>query len=138
MKKLSQYGVEEGLVIIGNIIVPIAEIALDKEAVKLFKKDKPNEGETLLQASARKLKASVPALVKNHSSELIEILAAFEQCEPNEYVENKNLALLVKDMYLLFNDEDVIQLFDSAQTNEQEEPSGSVQESTEGVVLKVL
>lgn len=113
--------------VIADIIEPIANIAEDKEATALFKKEKLPEGETPNSFFLKRMKRSVPILLKEHKDEVATILATIEGVDKAEYMANLNLVKLTKDAIELVTDEAFGVLFISAQS---EDSSGSVSENT--------
>lgn len=138
MKKLSEITMEQGLDIVADILVPIMSIAEDDTARDFFTKEKPKEGENAIQMALRRIKSSLPALIKKHKEDLIVIMAALNTQTVDEYKQSKGFMGLVKDVVSLANDEDLQGLFTSAESENISESSGSASENTEGAALKVL
>lgn len=126
--KLSDVKGERTLEVIADIIDPIANIAEDDTAIAMFKREKLPEGMTpnkFLMSRARK---SLPVLLKGHKGDIIAILSAVEGVSAEEYAKTLNLVKLTKDCIDLLTDEVFMQLFISAQS---ENNSGSARESIE-------
>lgn len=138
MKKLSEITMEQGLDIVADILVPIMSIAEDDTARDFFTKEKPKEGENAIQMALRRIKSSLPVLIKKHKEDLIVIMAALNTQTVDEYKQSKGFMGLVKDVVSLANDEDLQGLFTSAESENISESSGSASENTEGAALKVL
>lgn len=138
MKKLSEITMEQGLDIVADILVPIMNIAEDDTARDFFTKKKPQEGENAIQMALRRIKSSLPVLIKKHKEDLIVIMAALNTQTVDEYKHSKGFMGLVKDVVSLANDEDLQGLFTSAESENISESSGSASENTEGAALKVL
>lgn len=138
MKKLSEITMEQGLDIVADILVPIMSIAEDDTARDFFTKEKPQEGESAIQMALRRIKSSLPALIKKHKEDLIVIMAALNTQTVDEYKQSKGFMGLVKDVMSLANDEDLQGLFTSAESENISESSGSASENTEDAVLRVL
>lgn len=138
MKKLSEITMEQGLDIVADILVPIMNIAEDDTARDFFTKEKPREGENAIQMALRRIKSSLPALIKKHKEDLIVIMAALNTQTVDEYKQSKGFMGLVKDVVSLANDEDLQGIFTSAESENISESSGSASENTEDVVLRVL
>lgn len=113
--KLSEVKGERTFDVIADIIEPIANITEDKEACEIFSKQKPPEGVTEQQFMAKRLKNSIPKLLKRHKKDIISIIVAIEGLDREEYVRNLNLAALLKDCTELIGDEAFMSLFTSAQ-----------------------
>lgn len=138
MKKLSEITMEQGLDIVADILVPIMNIAEDDTARDFFTKENPQEGENAIQMALRRIKSSLPVLIKKHKEDLIVIMAALNTQTVDEYKHSKGFMGLVKDVVSLANDEDLQGLFTSAESENISESSGSASENTEGAALKVL
>lgn len=138
MKKLSEITMEQGLDIVADILVPIMNIAEDDTARDFFTKEKPQKDENAIQMALRRIKSSLPALIKKHKEDLIVIMAALNTQTVDEYKHSKGFMGLVKDVVSLANDEDLQGLFTSAESENISESSGSASENTEGAALKVL
>lgn len=126
--KLSDVKGERTLDVVADIIGPITSIAEDKAAAELFARKKLPDGMSPREFILRRVKKSVPALMKAHKADLIAILSAIEGTTPKKYTQDLTLAKLVKDCVELLTDESFEELFISAQS---EDSSGSAQENTE-------
>ena len=127
--KLSDVKGERTIEVIAEIIDPIANIAEDEEASAMFKRAKLPEGMTAKKFLMKRVRKSLPALLKGHKADIIAILSAIEGVSAEEYAGALNLVKLVKDCADLLTDEAFMQLFISAQS---ENSSGSVRENIEG------
>lgn len=103
--KLSDVRGAETLDIIADCIEPIANIAEDETAAKLFKREKPPEGVTVKSFMLKRVKESAPPLIKNHKNDLIRIFAAIAGVTPEEYVKDLNFAKLLSDFIELMTDD---------------------------------
>lgn len=127
--RLSDIKGERTLDVIADIIEPIANIASDEEAADLFVRKPLPKGMKPKEFLLKRVKKSVPKLIKSHKSDLITILASFEGITPKEYTDKLNMITFTKDVIELLTDETFGALFiSSAQTPEQ---SGTAPESTE-------
>ena len=126
--KLSDVKGERTIEVIAEIIDPIANIAEDEEASAMFKREKLPDGMTAKKFLTRRVRKSLPVLLKGHKADIIAILSAIEGVDAEEYASALNLVKLVKDCADLLTDEAFMQLFISAQS---ENNSGSAQESIE-------
>lgn len=127
--KLSDVKGERTIEVIAEIIDPIANIAEDEEASAMFKCEKLPEGMTAKKFLTRRVRRSLPVLLKGHKADIIAILSSIEGTSPEKYFSVLSLAKLIKDIIELLTDEAFAQLFISAQN---ENCSGSAQENTEG------
>lgn len=125
--KLSDIKGERTFDVIAGIIEPICNIAEDKEAKALFKREKAPDGTDPKQFLLERLKRSAPKLLKGHKNDAIAMLAAIEGVEPKKYAEGLNLVKLTKDFIDLITDKTLMEFFISAQSGTS---SGSAQENT--------
>lgn len=112
MRKLSEIKGEDALDVLANIVEEVAIISTDAQFVLLARtKDKMG---------------MVKRLLKEHKSEILHILAYLEGAEPETY--EPSLIEIPKMLLELFNDKDLISLFQSQDTVAS---SGSVMGNTE-------
>ena len=123
--RLSDIKGDRTLEVIAEIIDPIANIAEDEEASAMFKREKLPDGMTAKKFLMKRVRKSLPVLLKGHKADIIAILSAIEGVSAEEYAGALNL---VKDCTDLLTDEAFMELFISAQS---ENNSGSAQESIE-------
>ena len=126
--RLSDIKGDRTLEVIAEIIDPIANIAEDEEVSAMFKREKLPEGMTAKKFLMKRVRKSLPVLLKGHKADIIAILSAIEGVSAEEYNGSLNLVKLVKDCTDLLTDEVFMDLFISAQS---ENNSGSAQESIE-------
>lgn len=126
--RLSDIKGDRTLEVIAEIIDPIANIAEDEAASAMFKREKLPEGMTAKKFLMKRVRKSLPVLLKGHKADIIAVLSAIEGVSAEEYAGALNLVKLVKDCTDLLTDEAFMELFISAQS---ENNSGSAQESIE-------
>ena len=126
--RLSDIKGDRTMEVIADIIDPIANIAEDEEASSMFKREKLPDGITAKKFLLKRVRKSLPVLLKGHKADIIAILSAIECVSAEEYADALNLVKLVKDCTDLLTDEAFMELFISAQS---ETNSGSAQESIE-------
>ena len=126
--RLSDIKGDRTLEVIAEIIDPIANIAEDEEASSMFKREKLPDGMTAKKFLMKRVRKSLPVLLKGHKADIIAILSAIEGVSAEEYSGALNLVKLVKDCTDLLTDEAFMELFISAQS---ETNSGSALASTE-------
>ena len=126
--RLSDIKGDRTLEVIAEIIDPIANIAEDEEASAMFKREKLPEGMTAKKFLLKRIRKSLPVLLKGHKADIIAILSSIEGVSADEYAGALNLVKLVKDCTDLLTDEAFMELFISAQS---ETKSGSALASTE-------
>lgn len=107
---------DAALELIAEVFEPVCNIASDKEFAKLVKVEKLPEGEDPIAFSLKRIKSSVPVLIRTHKADLVHILAAVNGVSEKEYLENVNPIKLIADAVLLFNTDGIGELFMSAQT----------------------
>ena len=112
---------------IADIIDPIANIAEDKKASAMFRREKLPEGMTAKRFMMQRARKALPVLLKDHKGDIIAILAAIEGVSADAYKDALNLVKLSQDTVELLTDDAFIELFLSAQS---ENSSGSAQENT--------
>lgn len=115
--KLSEIHGEQCLDILADLIEPIAEIMSDKDIAKA--------------AREKTRAAAVKIAIKNHKKAVIEIMAALEQKEPEEYAKEINLFILPAKVIEILNEPEIISLFQSQSQNADLKPFGSATENTE-------
>lgn len=110
--KLSEVQGERVFTVIADIIDPIASIALDEDAAKLFKREKAPEGLTPWQFFLTKVRDSLPALIRGHKDDLCTILASIGNTTVEEYVQDLTLDKFMADIIELLTDGDFRGFFD--------------------------
>lgn len=113
--KLTDIRGAESLDIIADLIPLIAEIAMDKEASEVFSRKELPKGKSVAEFMLERIRKSVPALVKNHKSSVVGILAILAEKTTEEYEETMSPVSVCVDFMNIFNDEALLQLFSSAQ-----------------------
>lgn len=106
--KLSDIKGERTLEVVADLVDPIANIAKDKEAMKLFEKKTCPKGKTQKQFFIERVQASLPAMMKNHKQDIIKILSTIEGVSEEEYTDSLNLAKLISDCVELITDEEFL------------------------------
>lgn len=109
--KLSDVKGDRAYDAIVECIEPIANIAADPEASRLFKKERVPKGKTQEQFVMEKLKASLPALLKVHKADVTKVLATIEGVTEEEYIQNLDMVKLLNDCFSLISDEAFLALF---------------------------
>ena len=106
--RLSDIRGERVFDVVADITEPLCNIATDDESAYLFKRVPKPEDMTSTQLAISKVKSAVPVLMRRHKDDLIAILAALEGVPAEEYREGMSMASLVKGVYELCTDEDLI------------------------------
>lgn len=106
--RLSDIRGERVIDVIADIIEPVANIATDKEAMKLLGGVTPKEGQTAEDAVAERLKSTVPSLMRGHRDDLVRIFAALHGVGVEEYAESMTLSSVVGDVYDILTDQEFL------------------------------
>lgn len=130
--KLSEIKGERAIDVIADLIEPIARIAEDKDAAKLFKRERCPKGESARSFLMKRIRTSVPVLLREHKNELIEIMATLQGVTTESYAESLSVPKLIADVFSMLNDVELLSLFGLAQTTE-ETSSGAAQDNTQEV-----
>lgn len=126
--RLSDIKGERAIEVIGELIDPIANIAEDKEASTLFRREKLPDGIDAKAFVVSRLRKGLPVLLKNHKGDIVTILAAIEGVTPAEYAATLDLGKVFKDLTELLTDKEFMAFFTSEQS---EKSSGSVTANSE-------
>lgn len=113
--KLSDIKGETAIEVLADIIDPIAKIMADNNVRKEYAKSKLH---------------AIKYVIKDHSTEVIEIMARINLKTVEEYRESLNLVTLPVQLLEILNDPDLMSIFQS-QSQTEETSSGSVTENTE-------
>lgn len=73
--------------VIADIIEPIATIAQDENAIKLFQSDGNPEGKTPWEHFVERAKSSIPVLMRKYKGEICEIMAAINGVTVEQYID---------------------------------------------------
>lgn len=131
--KLSDIKGDRVLDVIADIIDPIANIAQDKDAAAMFKREAVPEGMEPREFFAARMRAGMPALLKGHKSDIIAILAAIEGVAPEQYAASLNLAKLFTDVMELVNDNAFLDFLSSPKTKKVADAPGAASASSEAL-----
>lgn len=94
--------------VVADITEPLCNIATDEQAAYLFKRVAIPEGMSKEEFALSKVRKAVPVLMREHKSDLCAILAALEGVPVEEYRESMSMASLVKGVYEILTDEDLL------------------------------
>lgn len=120
--KLSEFKDEEALDLLADIIEPVGSILEDKEIAKIYEENK-SDG---FGIKAKLQMISV--MIRNHKSEVIEILAKLDKQDASEF--HCNVLTLPKELLSLINDPVMQDFFVSQAQSEGETSFGPATEST--------
>ena len=110
--KLSDVKGERVFDVIADIVDPIATIAADEDAAKLFQRDKVPDGMTTWEFFLQKIRESLPSLLRTHKEELIAILCSIKGESRDEYVSTLTFASLFADLTELVTDAEFTSFFE--------------------------
>ena len=116
--KLTEYKGEEAIEVLADILVPSVEIFSDKEVVKSLRSENP-------------LVVTVSKVVKGHTKEVLEILAAMEHTPVEEY--ECPIPDIINKVMEIVNDDELKAFFTSLASTGSVKSSGDATESTEEV-----
>lgn len=110
--KLSDINGDACLDVLADITGPIIALAQDEDVKALFSGKGCPDGADRYQYATEQVKKGLPKLVKTHKAEFIQILAALDGKEPEEYAKELTLAKLMADLVELLTDEDFGSFFE--------------------------
>lgn len=109
--KLSDIKGDRAFDVVGDLITPIANIAIDEKAAELFTKKTVPQGKTAREFMIARIRDNLPALIKGHKTELCSIMSTIEGISIEEYKESLSIVKLIKDVTDLLQDEVFLELF---------------------------
>lgn len=95
---------EKCLDVFADVMGPLMSIAADPEAMAFFKVHEVPDGMDETTYRAGLMKDYLPALIKAHKTDFVEILAAVNGQEPKEYAKELTVMSLFRDIMGLFTD----------------------------------
>ena len=106
--RLSEIKGERVFDVIAEIIEPAFNIATDPVASSIFKRgDMPDDVDPK-EYAIKKAKESLPTLLRSHKNDLVRIMAATNGVDPDEYIANVTMPSLIKGVYEIMTDEDLL------------------------------
>lgn len=90
--------------VIADIAGPVYSIATDEEARAFFKRVGGGDGPSIEE----KLRDAMPSLLRGHRDDLVAIMATIEGVSSEEYRKNLTMAGLLKGLYEILTDEDLL------------------------------
>jgi len=96
---------------IADLIGPISEIASDEACADLFRKKAIPKGMTAYAFTIKRVKDSLPVLLRNHKGALVTIFALVNGVTEDEYRESMTIPKLVHDIVDILNDDELKTLF---------------------------
>lgn len=114
--RLSDIKGEQALDVLADLLEPIVSLAKDSELNELLTKDRTEAAKVAL---------------KMHKHEVITIMAVLDGETPEEYVKKISLLTLPVRLVELFNDPELVELFQSQGQSTDQTSSGSATVNTE-------
>lgn len=115
-KKLSQYRGEDALILMADILEPALIIMQDPDFVK--------------EARERHEATAIKVAIKNHVSEVMEILAVYNEMTVEEFKKKCNIASLPVMVMEIMEDKELMSFFTSQDPKVGETAFGDASEST--------
>ena len=132
MRKLGEIKGDAAIEVLADLFPPSCGIVQDKNILALFNGVENDEGADRRTAIFTRLRENVPALLKAHKAEVIEILAALEGMPAEAYKAVLTFPKLTADLTSFLTDQTALELFTSAVTETQAPSSGAASETTQG------
>lgn len=129
--RLSDVKGERTLDVIADLVEPVTSIAEDEAAAALFRRERVPEGMTASQFFAKRVRRSLPTLLRGHKGDVIAILSTIKGVTPDEYADGLSLASLLADVADLLSDEEFLGFLTSAGGEAAGDASGSASVTTE-------
>lgn len=111
--RLSEIRGERVFDVIADIIEPVSNIASDDIASSFFKRAIRPADESVSDFAMKRIKEALPTLLRTHKSDLIKIMSAIEGVPEKEFAANLTMAGLIKSLYEMVTDEDLIAFLSS-------------------------
>ena len=113
--KLSQIKGADAIDVLARIIQPIANIALDKDALDAIKlKAVEKEGKTpeqIRELAMMRISDAIPAMLGNHRMDICEIIAAINGKTRDDYIASLTFDKLLKDCMDVLTDDELFSFF---------------------------
>lgn len=114
--RLSEVKGERVIDVLADLVEPLANIAEDDELAELFSASELPKGLPPRKFLARRLRKAMPRLLRGHKSDLVAIMAAVEGQDPKEYAEQMTMATLVKGVYEILTDDELLAFLSTPET----------------------
>lgn len=98
--RLSQVKGDRCFEVIADVIEPLTAIAQDEHAKAVFAGDQ--------KGLMTRIVKHAPHIIKGHKDDLVAVMAAIEGVTAEEYAEGLTMAKLLKDVYELLTDEELV------------------------------
>lgn len=108
---LSEIKGEQAIEVMANMIGPIANLAADNEFMGIFKPSDTEGGANAREAALQRLTKAIPALLVTHKADFVQLLAAVNLADPDEYAEGLTVPKLLHDVVELLTDKELLAFF---------------------------
>lgn len=112
--RLSEISGDRVFDVIADIIDPACSIAADPKTAELFDAKGRPEGMDAGKYLLARVRKALPVLIRDHRDDLIAIMAAVEGVGADEYRESVTLPELIKSIYDMITDEDLLAFLSSS------------------------
>jgi hypothetical protein len=106
--KLSDIKGDRTLEVIADLIEPISNIAQNKTAMELFKKQTLPKGEDANSYFLKRLKKALPSLLKDNKKDILTVMAVLNNQTVEEYEKDLTLSKLLGDLFEILTDEELL------------------------------
>lgn len=123
--KLTDIKGDRAIDVAAEMIDPIINIASDESAADLFRRRGLPEGMSVREFAFKRLKSGLPALLKNHKDDVVQILSIIKDEPREEILKNMTVMSIINDVLDLMTDDLLRIFFIFARTGETSSESAS-------------
>ena len=105
--KLSEIKGDRCLEVIADMIEPLSAIAADEVVMEMFTPKAPPEGVEPRKFFAQRMREGLPRLLRDHKSEVIQVLSVLDGTPVDEYRATLTMPKLMADALEVLTDRDV-------------------------------
>lgn len=109
--KLSEIRGERVFDVLADVITPVATIARDDDAMKLFSAEGKPEDMSAWEWFVERATVAMPVILKTYRNEICQIMATVNDVPVDEYVEGITIQKLLRDTIDLVTDSEFISFF---------------------------
>ena len=128
--KLSEIKGERVLEVIADIVEPVSRIAQDDAVREMFARRKVPKGKTAKEYFGERVRKGLPALLKGHAEDIVEVLAVVNGVPKDEYERDLTFQRLFADVMDIMTDEELLGFLASSPTEKGSAASGDASVST--------
>lgn len=128
--RLSDIRGDRVLDVIADVIDPIANMVQDRDVAAMFGRKAVPEGMEARDFFAERMREGLPALLRNHKSDIIAVMAAIEGVTPGQYAASLDIAKLFTDVMELLTDDAFIDFLSSSGTGKGADAPGAASASS--------